>query len=78
MAKEELVEMSGTVIESCRGGAFRVDVDVPEGVPGQHIALCHICGKIRKYHIRITVGDRVLVELSPYDLNKGRITYRER
>ena len=62
--------MEGTVTEVLPGTMFRVDL------AGQRNVLAHISGKMRKHFIRILPGDRVLVELSPYDLNRGRITYR--
>ena len=72
MEKQNLVEMEGIVTESLPNGMFRVCLDNGCNVLG------HISGKIRKNYIRILIGDRVKVELSPYDLTKGRITYRFR
>lgn len=63
--------MRGEVIESLPGSMFRVKLT------NDHVVLCHISGRIRKHYIRILMGDRVIVELSPYDLTKGRIVYRE-
>ena len=70
MAKEQQIITEGTVTHVLPGTMFRVDL------PGQRNVLAHISGKMRKHFIRILPGDRVLVELSPYDLNRGRITYR--
>ncbi|RME35282.1 MAG: translation initiation factor IF-1 [Gammaproteobacteria bacterium] len=72
MAKEDHIEMQGTVIETLPNTMFRVELD------NGHIVTAHISGKMRKHYIRILTGDRVTVELTPYDLTKGRITYRER
>lgn len=72
MAKEEAIEVEGTVIEPLPNAMFRVKLD------NGHIVLAHISGKMRKFYIRILPGDRVTVELSPYDLSRGRITYREK
>jgi len=71
MSKEEAIEVTATVLETLPNAMFRVEID-----DNQHQVLAHISGKIRKNFIRILPGDRVLVELSPYDLNRGRITYR--
>jgi translation initiation factor IF-1 len=68
--KEELIEAEGTIIESLPNGMFRVELD------NGHKVLAHISGKIRVNFIRILPGDKVKVELSPYDLSRGRITYR--
>jgi translation initiation factor IF-1 len=70
MPKKEAIEVEGTVVEPLPNGMFRVEL--PDG----HKVLAHISGKIRLHYIRILSGDRVLVELSPYDLTRGRITYR--
>ncbi|MDH5542233.1 MAG: translation initiation factor IF-1 [Nitrospinota bacterium] len=70
MAKESAIEMEGTVIEALPNAMFRVELE------NKHTVLAHISGKMRKYYIRILGGDKVKVELSPYDLSKGRITYR--
>lgn len=70
MSKKDLIQLEGTVIESLPNAMFRVQMD--DG----HEVLAHISGKMRMYHIRILPGDRVTVEFSPYDLNRGRITYR--
>ena len=68
----KLIPMEGVVVEAVRG-AFRVKLE-----QGDHIVLCHLGGKMRKNYIRIVPGDKVSVELTPYDLNRGRITYRHR
>ena len=70
MAKEDTIEVSGVVLESLPNAMFRVELD------NKHQVLAHVYGKMRKNFIRILTGDRVLVELSPYDLARGRITYR--
>ena len=70
MSKEEAIEVEGTVVEPLPNAMFRVELD------NKHVVLAHISGKMRKYYIRILPGDRVTVELSPYDLSRGRITYR--
>ena len=72
MAKEDQIEMEGTVIETLPNTMFRVELD------NGHIIIAHISGKMRKHYIRILTGDRVMVEMTPYDLSKGRITYRAR
>lgn len=70
MSKKEKIEVEGTVIEPLPNGMFRVEL------PNGHQVLAHASGKMRKHFIRVVRGDRVLVELSPYDLSRGRITYR--
>lgn len=70
MPKEEAIEVMATVLETLPNAMFKVELE------GGHQVLAHISGKMRKNFIRILPGDRVLVELSPYDLNRGRITYR--
>lgn len=72
LSKQDLIEMEGTVIDSLPNAMFRVDLDNGFNV------LAHISGKIRRNYIKILPGDRVKVELTPYDLTKGRITYRLR
>ncbi|HVT17833.1 MAG TPA: translation initiation factor IF-1 [Thermoanaerobaculia bacterium] len=69
--KEEAIEVEATVVEPLPNAMFRVELD-----NNKHQVLAHISGKMRKHFIRILPGDRVLVELSPYDLNRGRIIYR--
>lgn len=68
--KEEAIEMEGTVVEPLPNAMFRVELD------NGHKVLAHISGKMRMHYIRILPGDKVTVELSPYDLTRGRITYR--
>lgn len=70
MAKQEPIEMTGTVIEALPNAMFRVRLE------NGHEITAHISGKIRMHYIRILPGDKVQVELSPYDLTRGRITYR--
>ena len=70
MAKDDVIELEGTVVESLPNTSFRVDIG------NGHTILAHISGKLRMNFIRILPGDRVRVELSPYDLTRGRITYR--
>ncbi|HJL65859.1 MAG: translation initiation factor IF-1 [Arenicellales bacterium] len=72
MAKEEHIEMEGTVLETLPNTQFKVELE------NGHVVIAHISGKIRKHYIRILRGDTVTVELTPYDLSKGRITYRAR
>ena len=70
MAKEDAIEVEGTVVEPLPNAMFRVELE------NGHKALAHVSGKMRMNFIRILPGDRVKVELSPYDLTRGRITYR--
>ncbi len=70
MPKKEAIEVEGVAVEPLPNAMFRVEL------ANGHKVLAHISGKIRLHYIRILPGDRVLVELSPYDLNRGRITYR--
>jgi translation initiation factor IF-1 len=70
MAKKEKIEMMGTVVEALKGTKFRVELE------NGHEVIAYLSGKMRRYYIRILIGDRVKVELSPYDLNRGRIVYR--
>lgn len=70
MAKEKAIEAKGTVIEALPNVMFRVELE------NGHVIICQACGKMRMNYIKILVGDKVLVEMSPYDLNKGRITKR--
>ena len=72
VAKEEHIEMEGTVLENLPNTQFRVELD------NGHVVTAHISGKMRKHYIRILRGDRVTVQLTPYDLSKGRITFRAR
>jgi translation initiation factor IF-1 len=70
MAKEDLIEVEGTVLEALPNAMFKVELD------NGHVVSAHISGKIRMHFIRILPGDKVKVELSPYDLSRGRITFR--
>ncbi len=70
MAKEEKIEVEGTILEALPNAMFRVEME------GGHKILAHISGKMRMHYIKILPGDKVKVELSPYDLTRGRITYR--
>ncbi len=70
MAKEEQIEMDGTVVDTLPNTTFRVELE------NGHVVTAHISGKMRKNYIRILTGDQVKVELTPYDLTKGRITFR--
>lgn len=70
VSKEDAIELEGTVIEPLPNAMFRVELE------NGHVVLAHISGKMRMHYIRILPGDRVTIELSPYDLNRGRITYR--
>ncbi|WP_119396090.1 translation initiation factor IF-1 [Salinibius halmophilus] len=72
MAKEDVIELEGEIIDTLPNTMFRVKLE------NDHVITCHISGKMRKHYIRILTGDRVKVELTPYDLTKGRITYRHR
>ncbi len=72
MAKEEGIEVEGVVVEALANTQFRVKLDTG------HLVLAHVAGRMRKNFIRIVPGDKVKVEVSPYDLNRGRITFRER
>jgi translation initiation factor IF-1 len=70
MPKEELIEFPGTVVDLLPNAMFRVKLD------NDHMVLAHTSGKMRKNRIRVLAGDKVLVEMTPYDLTKGRITFR--
>ena len=72
MKKEEKIEVEGTVVEALPNALFRVEL------PNGHKVLAHISGKMRIHYIRILPGDKVIVELSPYDLSRGRIIYRKK
>ena len=71
MAKEESIEMNGVVIDALPNTTFRVKLD------NGHVVQAHISGKMRKNYIKILTGDKVIVELTPYDLSRGRIVYRD-
>jgi len=70
--KEELIETEGTILEALPNATFKVELE------NGHKVLAHVCGKMRMHFIRILPGDKVKLELSPYDLARGRITYRYR
>ena len=72
MAKEDQIEMDGKVIDTLPNTMFRVELE------NGHIVTAHISGKMRKHYIRILTGDKVKIEMTPYDLSKGRITFRMR
>jgi translation initiation factor IF-1 len=72
MSKEDCIEVTGTVVEKFPSGLFSVQLDQDRTV------LAHLAGKLRRNRIRVLAGDRVTLELSPYDLTKGRITYRHK
>ena len=72
MPKEDAIEVTGTVVETLPNAMFRVELE------NGHRVLAHISGKMRLHFIKILPGDKVTAELSPYDLNRGRITYREK
>lgn len=70
MAKEDMIEVEGTVVEPLPNAMFKVKLQ------NNHVILCHISGKMRMFYIKILPGDQVRVQLSPYDLTRGRIIYR--
>ena len=70
MSKEDLIEVEGVVIEALPNANFHV------ALPNKHVILAHVSGKLRMNYIRIVPGDKVKIEMSPYDLTKGRITWR--
>ncbi len=70
MAKEDQIEMEGTVMETLPNTMFRVELE------NGHTIIAHISGRMRKHYIKILTGDKVTVEMTPYDLSKGRITFR--
>lgn len=72
LGKQDVIEVEGTVIEPLPNAMFRVELD------NGHIVLAHISGKMRMHFIRIIPGDKVTIELSPYDLSRGRIVYRKK
>lgn len=72
MAKDDVIEFDGEVIDSLPNTTFRVKLE------NDHVIIAHISGKMRKNYIRILTGDKVKVEMTPYDLSKGRITFRSR
>lgn len=70
VATKEVIELKGIIKETLPGGQFKVELE------NGHVILAHVAGKMRRYYIKIVPGDEVTVELTPYDLSKGRITYR--
>ena len=72
MAKDDVIVIDGKVIEALPNAMFRVELD------NGHVVLCHISGKMRMHYIKILRGDKVTVEISPYDLSRGRIIYRKK
>ena len=72
MSKEDMIELEGVVVEAMPNAMFKVEIQ------GGHIILAHISGKLRMNFIRILAGDKVTVEMSPYDLTRGRITWRSK
>ncbi len=70
MAKQASIEQDGTIVEALSNARFRVELE------NGHVIMAHISGKMRMYYIKILPGDKVKVEMSPYDLTKGRITFR--
>ena len=72
MAKDDVIEIEGVVVETLPNAMFKVELE------NGHIVLAHVSGKIRMHYIRILPGDRVTVEISPYDLSRGRITFRHK
>lgn len=71
-ANKEVIEFTGTIVETLPNAMFRVKLE------NEHVILAHIAGKMRKHYIKIVPGDSVTVEMTPYDLTKGRITYRHK
>ena len=72
LSKDDVIELEGTVLESLPNAMFKVEL------PNGHVILAHISGKLRMNYIRILPGDKVTIEMSPYDLTKGRITWRSK
>ncbi|OGB75188.1 translation initiation factor IF-1 [candidate division Kazan bacterium RIFCSPHIGHO2_01_FULL_49_10] len=72
MSDKQVIEVKGRVIEALPNAHFRVEIE------GGHVILCHISGKMRMHYIKILPGDTVTVEMSPYDIEKGRIVYRHK
>ncbi|UOR30933.1 translation initiation factor IF-1 [Helicobacter pylori] len=70
MARDDVIEVDGKVIEALPNATFKVELD------NKHVVLCRVSGKMRMHYIRIALGDRVKLELTPYSLDKGRITFR--
>ncbi len=78
MSKEDVIEVEGIVREAMPNAIFKVELLTGEGKPNGHTVLAHISGKLRTNFIRILPGDKVTMEMSPYDLTKGRITWRSK
>lgn len=77
--KQEALSLTGTIVEILKGDNFKVKVDpISESSTKEWFSLCKPSGKIRQHHINLTIGDKVKIEVSPYDLQKGRIVFRER
>ena len=76
--KEDLLEFEGVVTELLPRAMFRVKLELEKDPEGEHIVLAHSSGRMKKNRIKVLVGDRVTVEVSPYDLTKGRITFRHK
>ena len=72
VAKEDMIEIEGTVVETLPNAMFKVELE------NGHVILAHVSGKIRMHYIRILPGDKVTIEMSPYDLSKGRIIWRDK
>ncbi len=72
MAKDDLIEFDGIVREVLPGGRFRVEID------GEHLVLAHLAGKMRRFRIKVVLGDHVTVAVTPYDPTRGRVVYRAR
>jgi translation initiation factor IF-1 len=72
MAKEDVIELEGVVLEALPNAMFKVELE------NKHVVLAHISGKMRMHYIKILPGDKVLVQMSPYDLSRGRIVYRKK
>jgi translation initiation factor IF-1 len=72
ISKEDMIPVDGTVVECMGNATFKVRIN------GEHEVLAHLSGKMRKHYIKVLAGDKVTVELSPYDLTRGRVTYRHR
>jgi len=72
LSKQDMIEVEGTVLESLPNANFRVELE------NKHVILAHVSGKLRMNYIRIVPGDKVKIEMSPYDLTKGRITWRNK
>lgn len=72
MSRDDIIEAEGTVIEILPGTNFRVELS------NGHVIIAYLCGKMRQHTVRVCVGDKVKIAMSPYDINKGRITYRNK